>query len=93
MKTLDWVKQHIKEWPEECTHITVDDNGAIWINQGDVSKSSYFEGLWCSDFIDQIRVIIERGVLEDNSQPILKEDFERGGKMITKLTANHYVDV
>ena len=76
MKTIDYVKKHIKEWPKGCDYICVDDDNQIWLNSGDPDDASYDTtcGNWTSDHYDSIPQY-EDVDLEDNDKVILKRDF------------------
>lgn len=77
MKTIDWVKQHISEWPDGCDYICVNDSGKIWLNEGDPNKCKFEEGCWCSSVHNWMSVFLGAlDTLEDNDKVITKEDFE-----------------
>ena len=80
MKTIDYVKKHIKEWPEKCDYICVDDGGEIWMNKGNPNYASYdtINGIWSSNCYNSVSPYGDVD-LKDNDKVILKRDFGEHG--------------
>lgn len=78
MKALEWVKQNIQEWPEKCTHITVDMDGGIWINEGNPTESQFKDDVWKSRWIDYYTGVC--GSIDDPESIILPEHFKEAAE-------------